>query len=103
MLSCAALLWNSKVAGLKPDRSYSERSAVSTNRSASSSVTKVGIFRFIVGQLLAVHVAGADRPDQLQAVTLADGEHEEDGAALLRSADPLKSPLGLRVSQIGLD
>src|SRR5947209_18060791 len=61
---------NSKRKGTIVDRSYSERSAVSTKRSASSSLLSLGSFlsfgclALIMFDLLRVHVARTDWADQ---------------------------------------
>jgi hypothetical protein len=46
-------------------------------------ILKVGIFFFIVLHLLPVHVAGADGPDEMFSVPLADRENEKDVTALV--------------------
>src|SRR5580704_19714276 len=79
ILSCADFLSNSNLTGARPERSYSVRSAVSTNRSASSSLLNVGIFFFIAPNLLPVHVTGSNGADQALSITLPEGEDQEDG------------------------
>src|SRR5580693_5823374 len=80
MLSCAVFFSNSNLVGVRPERSYSVRSAVSTKRSASASVLKVGIFFFIAGNLLLVHVTGADGTKQALPIAFPDGKHQKNGA-----------------------
>src|SRR6266446_2186443 len=87
MLSCAAFGSNSNLTALPPDRSYCVRSAVSTKCCASSSVSKLGIFFFIVVYLLLVHVSSAHRPDIFLAVAFPDCENDEKGFAVSRPAD----------------
>ncbi len=58
---------NSKCTRVKPERSYSLRSAVSTKRSAALSDLKAGIFFFIARDLPTVHVPGADRANVVPA------------------------------------
>src|SRR6202044_520478 len=94
---------NSNRGGLRPDRSYSLKSAVSTKRSASTSVLKVGIFLFIAGNLPAVHVAGADRPNQALAATLADRKHQKDGTPVCGLADGAKALFAFRMGFVGDD
>src|SRR5208282_216389 len=77
MLSCSVFFSNSNLTGLRPERSYSLRSAVSTKRSASASVLKVGIFFFIAPNFLPVHVAGTDGANQALAAMLPDGEDQK--------------------------
>src|SRR6266481_2157490 len=87
MLSCAALGSNSNLTALPPDRSYCVRSAVSTKCCASSSVSKLGIFFFIIVYLLLVHVSSADRPDIFLAVAFPNCENDEQGSAVSGPAD----------------
>src|SRR6266481_2254108 len=87
MLSCAALGSNSNLTALPPDRSYCVRSAVSTKCCASSSVSKLGIFFFIIVYLLLVHVSSADRSDIFLAVAFPDCENDEQGSAVSGPAD----------------
>src|SRR6266851_8425339 len=47
-----------------PDRSYSFRSAFSTNSSAALSLLSRGSFLFIMLHFPLVHAPGADRPDE---------------------------------------
>src|SRR5260370_34544183 len=96
MLSCAVFFSNSNLTGVRPERSYSLRSAVSTKRSAAASVLKVGIFFFIAHDLLPVHVTGGNRANQARPATLADGEDQKDRSAAPGLADCPKPALGSR-------
>src|SRR5690554_6633289 len=94
MFSEAAFGSISNRIGLKPDKSYSVRSAVSTNSSASASLRSGGrglrCF-FIVRDLLLMHVAGADGPELRLAVDLSQHEHHEHiatGSGFADSAHP---------------
>src|SRR5207244_5083293 len=78
MLSCAVFFSNSNRTGVRPERSYSARSAVSTKCSASASVLKVGIFFFIAPNLLSVHVPRGNRANQALPAALSDREDQED-------------------------
>src|SRR5215213_5231147 len=94
ILICAAFGSNSKRMGLKAEKSYSDRSAVSTNLSASSSVSKRGkgfLLPLIIFYLLPVHVAGADRPDESMARVLPDGKYYKDMAPLSVLPDSIKA------------
>src|ERR1700692_1792938 len=78
ILSCAVFFSNSNRTGVRPDRSYSLRSAVSTKRSASASLLKVGIFFFITHNLLPVHETGGNRANETLPATFAHGEDQKD-------------------------
>ena len=103
MFSEAAFGSISKRMGVKPDRSYSDRSAVSTKSSASASLVRGGRglgWAFIMRDFLLVHVAGADRPQLRLAVDLAELEHHEDMASRGRGPDGTHPRLlGKRISQ----
>src|SRR5215813_13120776 len=86
ILSCSLFFSNSNRTGFRPDRSYSVRSAVATKRSASASLLKVGIFFFIVPDLLGSHVPGADRTDEPFPALFPDRKDKEHAPALLRLA-----------------
>src|SRR5580700_1643244 len=103
ILSCADFLSNSNLTGVRPERSYSDKSAVSTNRSASSSLLKIGIFLFIAPNLLPVHVTGGNGADQALSATLPDGEDQEDRTAARGFADCPKPVLVPRVRLVGND
>src|SRR5580704_15176055 len=70
ILTRSVLGLNSKRTGTIPDKSYSERSAVATKCSASSSVFRTGSFfnflflLFIVLDFLSVHIACTNRPNE---------------------------------------
>ena len=86
MLSCASFFSNSNRMGLKSDRSYSVRSAESTNCSASASVRKVGMVLREFGLLtvcdfLAVHVSGRDGADSRAAFDGSECEGDEEVSA----------------------
>src|SRR6266567_2735190 len=87
MLTRSLLGWNSKRTVLRPVRSYSVRSAVATNFSASLSLRSLGSFFFIVFDLFPVHVAGADRPEKRFATPLPQGKHDQNAAVSIRLAD----------------
>src|ERR1017187_8301371 len=97
MLSCAVFFSNSNLTGVRPERSYSLRSAASTKRSASSSVLKVGIVFFTAHNLLPVHVTGGNRANQVLPATLPDGEDQKDGLAARGLADCPQASLLSRV------
>src|SRR6516165_5679966 len=83
-----------------PDRSYSDRSAVSTKRSAASSLSKLGSFFFITGNLLRMHVASADRTDEHLSCPFAQSEYDQHTAAGACSADGLQPLLFVGVSRV---
>src|SRR6266852_1520276 len=86
-----------------PDRSYSVRSAFSTNSSASLSLLKRGSFFFIMLHFPLVHAPGADRPDESFAAPRPKREHDEISATLSSPADCLEALLGFRVQRIRKD
>src|SRR5688572_29110274 len=78
MLTRAALGANSNCTIRIPLRSYCVRSEPATNASASSSVRSLGNFFFIVSDLLAMHVTGADWADKEHAAACSEckrGQH----------------------------
>src|SRR6266851_848576 len=81
-----------------PDRSYSVRSAFSTNSSASLSLLKRGSFFFIMLHFPLVHAPGADRPNESFAAPRPKREHNENSATLTSPADCLEA-LGFRVQR----
>src|SRR5258708_27241171 len=91
MLTRASFFSNSNRTGFAPERSYSVRSAVPTNASASLSLLKVGIFFFIVLNFLSVHVASSNGPDILFTFLLADREAQKDIPPQRRSASGLEA------------
>src|SRR5712691_7603130 len=97
ILSCAVFFSNSNLTGVRPERSYSERSAVSTKCSASASVLKVGIFFFIASDLFPVHVTGGNRANQALPISLPDSEDQKHGSAARRLADRPKASLVSRM------
>ena len=110
MLIWAALGSNSKRVGRKPEKSYSERSAVWTKRSAASSVSKRGnglrIFAYlplILVDLLLVLVADADRSDEAPAAYHPDREHDEDVAPGAVPAHRIEQRFRVRRVAVGLD
>src|SRR5713226_8449175 len=86
-----------------PDRSYSVRSASSTNSAASLSLLKRGSFFFIMLHFPLVHAPGADRPDESFAAPRPKREHNENSATLSSPADCLEALLGFRVQRIRND
>src|SRR5713226_2653153 len=86
-----------------PDRSYSVRSAFSTNSSASLSLLKRGSFLFIMLHFPLVHAPGADLPDESFAAPRPKREHNENSATLSGPADCLEALLGFRVQRIRND
>src|SRR3989338_6316256 len=94
MLSCASFFSNSNITGFKPERSYFDRSAVATNRSASASVLNVGIFFFIVPHFLFVHIPCANRTDKPFPGPLTDRKNQKDGSPACGLADRPKTLLG---------
>src|SRR5438270_372350 len=74
MLTRSLLGWNSNKMLRNSERSYSVKSALATNSSASSSVRSCGSFFFIMVDLLPTHVAGADRPDYRLVITHPQGQ-----------------------------
>src|SRR6266446_919731 len=54
-----------------PERSYRDKSALSTKAAAARALLNAGIFFFIGFDLLLVHVTRADRPDQLLITCLS--------------------------------
>src|SRR5690606_1871825 len=70
----------SKCMGLNPDRSYSDKSAVSVNRFAASSVPSEGmdfsLAVFIVVNFLAMHIASTDGPDP--GLAFSHPQHVDD-------------------------
>src|SRR5208282_152266 len=67
---------NSKRIGLNCEKSRSDKSC-SRKASASSSVLNLGTFLFIAFDLLAVHVARANRTDEKVTISLANCEYHE--------------------------
>src|ERR1700683_2984258 len=90
----------SKRVNCAPERSYCVRSALSTKAAAARSVLKAGIFFFIRFDLLLVHVAGTDRPDQHFVTFTAKREHDEYASPLFRSAYGSETVLALRIGCI---
>src|SRR5713101_3818610 len=86
-----------------PDRSYSVRSAFSTNSSASLSLLKRGSFLFIMLHFPLVHPLRADRPNESFAAPRPKREHNENSATLSSPADCLEALLGFRVQRIRKD
>src|SRR5687767_3779275 len=84
ILTRAAFFSNSNRTGIPPERSYSARLAVSTNRSASWSVRKFGIVFFILLDLLSMHVAGTYRTDETASSPFANCKNKKDVPALIR-------------------
>src|SRR5665213_3499113 len=92
--------WNSKRINCPPDRSYSVRSELSTNSSASLSLFSVGSFFsffLIVLNLLPVHVAGAQGADECVLALLAQGEDDQHRPPFARPSDRLKPFLDPRM------
>src|SRR6266849_2690367 len=83
-----------------PDRSYSVRSAFSTNSSASLSLLSRGSFLFIMLHFPLVHAPGADRPDESFAAPRPKRKHNENSPTLSSPADCLEALLGFRVQRI---
>src|SRR5580704_2974947 len=80
-----------------PERSYSVRSAVATKSSASLSVLNVGIGFFIIRDLLAMHVTGADGAQQLADRTATPSEHDECSTPVQGRSNGWKAPFVLEV------
>jgi hypothetical protein len=86
MLISAAYFSNSNRIGLNPDRSYSDRSASSTNRSASASVLKTGMVLSAfslhkVVDFFLVHVPGRYRAKRHPSQSFPDREGDEQASA----------------------
>jgi hypothetical protein len=60
-----------------PERSYRDKSALSTNAAAARELLNAGIFFFIGFDRFSVHVTGADRPDQLLIAPAPQREHKK--------------------------
>src|ERR1700688_2930872 len=90
----------SKRTNRAPERSYCDRSGRSTNAAAARSLLKAGIFFFEGINLLFVHVAGADGPDQKFLAFPPKRENDEYAAPFFRAADPAKTILSLRVARV---
>src|SRR5712671_2477559 len=101
MFNCAPFFSNSKCVAFPCDKSYSERSAVSTKRSAALSLLRSGSFFFIVVNLLLVHEPRTDRTDIFLSVTLPQGEHQEHIPPLPRLPDSLQALLAGGMRRIG--
>src|SRR5216683_7653 len=86
-----------------PDRSYSVRSAFSTNSSACLSLLKRGGCFFIMLHFPLVHAPGADRPDESFAAPRPNRKHNENSPTLSSPADCLEALLGFRVQRIRND
>src|SRR3546814_25000 len=80
----------SKCMGLNPDRSYFDKSAVSINCSAASSVLNdgmgFGLTVFIVVNFVPVHITSTDRSDPGLAFSHAHHVHDKDITASVRLA-----------------
>src|SRR5271166_4456672 len=83
----------SKRVSCAPERSYCVKSALSTKAAAWRSLLKVGIFFFIGLDLLLVHLARADRPDQCLLPFVAQRKNDEHAAPIIGSADRAKATL----------
>src|ERR1700722_11254416 len=88
MLTRSLFFSNSKCAGLNCEKSYSDRSASSTNFSASSSLLNSGnalsfFGAFISLYLLAMHIPRGKRADEQPLVILPQGVDDEH-ASLVR-------------------
>src|SRR5271157_5298997 len=90
----------SKRTNCAPERSYCDRSALSTKASAARSLLKVGIFFFIGLNLLLVHVTGADGPDQKFIAPAPQRGDDEHAAPFICSSDRAQPPLVLRVGRV---
>src|SRR6266404_180569 len=97
----SVLGWNSNNTVRSCERSYSVKSVLATNASASSSVSSFGNFFFIIVDLLPAHVAGIDWPDQCLAVMLPQREDDQHCPPVLGPADRLEPLLALGVLRVG--
>src|SRR5882762_9679622 len=97
----SVLGWNSNNTVRSCERSYSVKSELATNASASSSVCSFGSFFFIIVDLLPAHVAGADRPYQRVAIAHPQREDDQHGAPRLSPADRLEPLLASGVHRVG--
>src|SRR6266404_9470267 len=97
----SVLGWNSNNTVRSCERSYSVKSVLATNASASSSVSSFGNFFFIIVDLLPAHVAGIDWPDQCLAVMLPQRKDDEHCPPVLGPADRLEPLLALGVLRVG--
>jgi hypothetical protein len=93
MFNCALFLSNSNITGFRPESSYFDRSAVSTNRAASSSVLKVGIFFFIAFYFLSLHETYAHQSNNAFAAPRPDCKGQKNGAALCSLVNRSKTRL----------
>src|SRR5207302_415735 len=87
-----------------PERSYCDKSALSTKAAAARALLNAGIFFFIGFDLLFVHVTGADRPDQLLIapvlIALApQREHKEYSPAVASLSHRAYAAFLLRISR----
>src|SRR5665213_2643102 len=97
MLSCEALGSNSNWTAFPPERSYRVRSELATKRSACASVLNVGIFLFIVLDLLCMHVACTDGANNRLATTRPHREHDKDVPPIFVACNGAQSFFGLRM------
>src|SRR5579863_1550929 len=86
-----------------PERSYCDKSALSRNAAAACVLLKAGIFFFIGFDLLFVHVARADRPDQLLIILASQGEHKKYFPAIASLSHSAKAAFLSRISRAGND
>src|SRR5208337_720041 len=89
----------SKRTNCAPERSYCDRSALSTKAAAARSLLKVGIFFFIRFNLFFACTA-RDGTDQKFVALPPEREYDEHAAPFLRSPDRAKTVLPLRVGRI---
>src|SRR5476651_467663 len=68
--------------GVMSEKSYCARSALATTASAWASVLNSGNFFFMGFDLLPMHEAGADGPDQRPSILRSKREHDEQAPAL---------------------
>src|SRR4029077_16874182 len=86
-----------------PERSYFDKSALSTKAAAARALLNAGIFFFIGFDLLLVHVARADRPDQLLIALASQREHKKHFPAVATLPYSAKAVFLSRLSLAGED
>src|SRR5580704_5883479 len=106
ILTRSVLGLNSNRTGTIPDKSYSERSAVATKCSASSSVLRTGslfnflFLLFIVLDFLSVHIARTDRPNEDGIAAFAKRKHHENMPSASTPPNGLEALLRFRMLRI---
>src|SRR5579862_2034166 len=106
ILTRSVLGLNSNRTGIIPDKSYSERSAVATKCSASSSVFRTGsFFNFlfllvIVFDFLCMHIACTDRPNEDGVAAPAKRKHHKNMPSGSTPPNGLEALLRFRMPRI---